>query len=154
MAEPGLGEGASDARRWLGNRPRLRTRGAAGIGVITALPVKRPNCLLDFGPAATDCGLLIGNPLEHNRDIVPLNQRCTLRIDHPWRLSPPVRLVTLANTGPGEDARLRLCSAGCAQAFGPALDLLLAKRPLPMGAPGEVADDRRTGHIASGQGNQ
>ena len=48
---------------------------------------KRPDGFLHFGPPATDCRLFIGDPLEHNGYIVPLDQPCTLRISHPWRLS-------------------------------------------------------------------
>ena len=39
---------------------------------------KRPHRLLHLGPAASDRRLFVGNPLEHDRDLVPLHQPCTL----------------------------------------------------------------------------
>jgi hypothetical protein len=48
---------------------------------------KRPDGFLHFGPPASDRRLFIGNPLEHNGYIVPLDQPRTFCIGHPWRLS-------------------------------------------------------------------
>ena len=62
---------------------------------------KRPYGFLHFGPPATDCRLFIGDLLEHNDYIVPLDQPCTLYIGHPWRLSAfPRSSEAFANAGP------------------------------------------------------